>query len=294
MRITRPGFQTWSRNVNLREGFHLVAALEFTPEGLAQWKQMSQFMQDLKDKAKLSDAKAELVRGAAQLLRQSGYRVDTKEAPATIIQNGSIWEPVIPVRPRTIQGPGPVIIQQGSTDAAALQPAAAATSAATAAEQTLLIQIDAEGKLRHGTEALNIEELPALIKTAQTAAAQGGRSLRVHLLASPQASYGAIAPVIEALKKQGVTNLELLSDASVQPAAKAPAVTVSLKGDGLVYWNGKAVSEDALDKQFADAAAAGVREITLQAAPSIPLRRTMPIVDKAKANHISVRFEELR
>lgn len=95
IRVSRPGFKDWARSVNLYEGFNLNVALDFTPEGLKQWKDMSAFVENLKMDAQLTDAEAEAIRGAAQALRQSGYRVDTKDAPATIITGGSIWEPVV-------------------------------------------------------------------------------------------------------------------------------------------------------------------------------------------------------
>lgn len=145
LRITRPGFQTWTRNVNLYEGFELVAALDFTPEGLRQWKDMTAFIERLKQNAQLTDAEAEAIRGEAQMLRQSGYRVDTKEAPSTIIlQNGSIWEPIVPMRPQTIQQqPGALNtpqLQQGTTNAEA-QPASA-KAAAKAALPTIVLKAD--------------------------------------------------------------------------------------------------------------------------------------------------------
>lgn len=184
MRVSRPGFETWARNVNIREGFELVAALEFTPEGLAHWKNMSAFMQQLKDDAQLSAAQVELIQGAAQALRQSGYRVDTKQAPATIIQQGGIWEPVI-VNPQLQRGPGPVIINQGETDQAPAQP--------QAQQEANTIYLKDDGNIYWGQEQVSAEQLDSRLAAL---AAKDGQAA-VWLQASPSVPYSRVTPILE-------------------------------------------------------------------------------------------------
>ncbi len=92
LRLTRDGFQPWERNVNLYEGFALTAAMDLTPEGLAQWKDLTQFVQDLQLEAQLTAAQVKVLEGKAQMLQQSGYKVNTTEAPVMNMFN-SLWGP---------------------------------------------------------------------------------------------------------------------------------------------------------------------------------------------------------
>lgn len=92
LRLTRDGFRSWERNVNLYEGFSLTAAMDLSPEGLAQWKDLTQFVQDLQTEAQLTAAQVKVLEGKAQALRQSGYKVDTTDAPVMNLFN-SLWGP---------------------------------------------------------------------------------------------------------------------------------------------------------------------------------------------------------
>ncbi|WP_309387452.1 PEGA domain-containing protein [Cerasicoccus frondis] len=96
LRLTRDGFVSWERNVNLYDGFVLVAQMNFSADGLQQWQEMSAFLQDLQSGRELSDAEAEEIRGKAEALRQSGFRVDTNQAPSFIYEN-SLWGSPFPV-----------------------------------------------------------------------------------------------------------------------------------------------------------------------------------------------------
>lgn len=94
LRLTRDGFQTWDRTVNLYDGFVLNASMDFNEAGMERWKQMAGFLQDLKSEAQLSAAEVERIRAAAQALRQSGYRLDVKvdtEQGVTIDRSLSIF-----------------------------------------------------------------------------------------------------------------------------------------------------------------------------------------------------------
>lgn len=92
LRLTREGFTTWERNVNLYEGFTLNAAMDLTPEGLKQWQEITAFLQDLQTGAQLTAAEVKVLEGKAQSLRQSGYLVNTTEAPVVNLFN-SLWGP---------------------------------------------------------------------------------------------------------------------------------------------------------------------------------------------------------
>lgn len=96
LRLTRDGFVAWERNVNLYDGFVLVAQMNFSADGQQQWEELSGFIQELQSERELSDAEAERIRGQAQALRQSGYRVDTNQAPTFIYEN-SLWGNPFPI-----------------------------------------------------------------------------------------------------------------------------------------------------------------------------------------------------
>lgn len=94
IRLTREGFEDWERTINIRDGQTLQIAMTLTKEGRDYWFEMSDFFAKLKRDERLSEANAELIKGIAQKMRQSGLRidrrvdinVDTKDAP-TIEQN---------------------------------------------------------------------------------------------------------------------------------------------------------------------------------------------------------------
>jgi hypothetical protein len=85
LKITRDGFKPWERTINAVDGQTLDVALELSDTGYARWKDATAFLNGLKNGARLTDAEAERIRGQAKMLSQSGYRVDTKDAPPTNI-----------------------------------------------------------------------------------------------------------------------------------------------------------------------------------------------------------------
>lgn len=91
LRLTRDGYRTWERTVNAVEGQTITVAMQMTPEGLARWQELTAFMNALKDKAKLTDAEVEVLKGQAQKLRQSGFKVDTKDAPTINVESRSLF-----------------------------------------------------------------------------------------------------------------------------------------------------------------------------------------------------------
>lgn len=85
LRITREGFKPWERTINVHNGQVLNVALEMSADAYARWKDSTAFLNSLRNGAKLTDAQVEVLRGQAKMLSQSGYRVDTKQAPVTNI-----------------------------------------------------------------------------------------------------------------------------------------------------------------------------------------------------------------
>ncbi|WP_438481241.1 PEGA domain-containing protein [Oleiharenicola lentus] len=89
LRITREGFKPWERTVNFSNGQKLNAVLEMSEAGYARWQNATTFINELKNGAKLTDADVKRIEGEAKMLEQSGYRVDTKDAPQ--ITNKSLF-----------------------------------------------------------------------------------------------------------------------------------------------------------------------------------------------------------
>jgi hypothetical protein len=78
LRITREDYEPWERTVSFRDGQELNIALVMTERGRQKWLQNAAIFDAMKQSNKLTDANIEAIRGFAQMLRQSGYKVDTK------------------------------------------------------------------------------------------------------------------------------------------------------------------------------------------------------------------------
>jgi hypothetical protein len=87
LRVTREGFKPWERTVNFIKGQKLNVALELSDEGYARWKDSTAFLNGLKNGAKLTDGEVKVLEGKAKSLEQSGFKVDTKDAPAVTVNN---------------------------------------------------------------------------------------------------------------------------------------------------------------------------------------------------------------
>ncbi|CAM2898680.1 PEGA domain-containing protein [Rariglobus hedericola] len=85
LRITRAGFKPYERTVNFVNGQSLTVALELSEEGYKRWKDSTQFLNDLKNDAKLTDGEVKVLEGKAKMLEQSGFKVNTTAAPAITI-----------------------------------------------------------------------------------------------------------------------------------------------------------------------------------------------------------------
>ena len=78
IRLSREGFRDWDRTINVMAGQKLKVTLQMSDAGYARWKDNTAFLQKLKNGEKLTDAAVKAIEGAAQMLRQSGYKVDVK------------------------------------------------------------------------------------------------------------------------------------------------------------------------------------------------------------------------
>ena len=79
LRLSREGFKPYERTVNFYDGQTLTVALQMSEEGYARWKDVVGVYTALENNRKLTDAEVEVLQGYAQMLRQSGIKVDTKE-----------------------------------------------------------------------------------------------------------------------------------------------------------------------------------------------------------------------
>jgi hypothetical protein len=79
LRLSREGFSDWTRTVNIYDGQTLRVALQMSPQGYARWQATTDFLATLDNQRKLTDAEVKRVEGLAEFLKNSHYRVDTKE-----------------------------------------------------------------------------------------------------------------------------------------------------------------------------------------------------------------------
>jgi hypothetical protein len=91
LRLTREGYQPWERTINAFDGQTLSVAMQMNAAGLARWTELTLFMNQLKNGAKLTDAEAEVLLGKAKMLQNSGFKVNT--TAGITIQNRSIFGP---------------------------------------------------------------------------------------------------------------------------------------------------------------------------------------------------------
>ena len=77
--LSREGFDTWSRTVNIYEGQKLSVALQMSQPGYERWKETTSFLSELDNTRKLTDAEVNKINGLAEFFKNSHYRVDTKE-----------------------------------------------------------------------------------------------------------------------------------------------------------------------------------------------------------------------
>lgn len=79
IRLSREGFKEWEGTINITSGQSLKVALQMTDAGYKRWKDNTDFLHHMKKDEKLTEAEVERIKGLAQMFRQSGFKVDTKE-----------------------------------------------------------------------------------------------------------------------------------------------------------------------------------------------------------------------
>ena len=79
LRLTREGFDDWTRTINVYDGQALRVALQMSADGYAKWKDTTDFLATLDANRKLTDAEVNRINGVAEYFKNSHYRVDTKE-----------------------------------------------------------------------------------------------------------------------------------------------------------------------------------------------------------------------
>ncbi len=78
IRLTRDGFEPWERVINAVDGQTLTVALSMTDKARAELKELTAFLNDQRNGAKLSDAEIKRLEGEAEKLKNSKYSVDVK------------------------------------------------------------------------------------------------------------------------------------------------------------------------------------------------------------------------
>jgi hypothetical protein len=79
--LTRDDLKPVTRNIKVSEkGTQITVSMELNDEALAKWKDFGSFASSLKNNERLSEAQAEMMKGIAQMFRQSGYRIDLQHA----------------------------------------------------------------------------------------------------------------------------------------------------------------------------------------------------------------------
>ncbi|MSR42082.1 MAG: hypothetical protein EXS10_09330 [Phycisphaerales bacterium] len=110
MRVTRPNFETYEGTVNFSRNpdgmCTLTIPMRLTAEGLARYKEMAAFFQELKTTAALTEAQVDLMEGFATMLRnsrisiessqKSDIKVDTDQPLQAPLYENSFWAPWMP------------------------------------------------------------------------------------------------------------------------------------------------------------------------------------------------------
>lgn len=81
IRVTCKGSEDWSDyegTVKIAGDVTLDIDLHLTDKGYAKWQEITTRLQAMKAGDKLTDAQVEVLKGQAQMLRQSGFRIDAK------------------------------------------------------------------------------------------------------------------------------------------------------------------------------------------------------------------------
>ncbi|MFM1866922.1 MAG: hypothetical protein RL591_330 [Planctomycetota bacterium] len=77
IRVERKGFEPYSAMMKTREGMTIAPAMRITDEQLARVKELAAFLQNLKERAVLTEAQLETAKAFGDFLRNSNIRFDT-------------------------------------------------------------------------------------------------------------------------------------------------------------------------------------------------------------------------
>lgn len=80
LRITREGFKPWERTINAFNGQTLTVALEMTPETYTRWKDLTSFIADIQNGAKLKDAEVKTLEAKAKMIANSGFKIQSSDS----------------------------------------------------------------------------------------------------------------------------------------------------------------------------------------------------------------------
>jgi hypothetical protein len=106
LRLKRAMMKDYEGTVKISQGQVLDIAMEFTPEGAREFRQMAGFVQGLKERQALTEAEVKVLEGWAQKLSQSGLRVDIRgDAPRETRLATNIFEPLMNAFVHTDSGP---------------------------------------------------------------------------------------------------------------------------------------------------------------------------------------------
>lgn len=76
IRLSREGFNDWERTINVYDGQTLRVALQMSDEAFVRWAETTDFLFDLDNERKLTDAEVKRIEGIATFFSESHYRVN--------------------------------------------------------------------------------------------------------------------------------------------------------------------------------------------------------------------------
>jgi hypothetical protein len=106
IRLRRAMMKDYEGTIKIAQGAILDIAMEFTPEGAREFREMAGFVQGLKERQALNEAEVKVLEGWAKKLSQSGLRVDIRSETAKEPRLATnIFEPLMNAFVGTDTGP---------------------------------------------------------------------------------------------------------------------------------------------------------------------------------------------
>ncbi len=92
LRLTREGYKDYEGTITVLDKQNFRIDMQMSEEGYDRWAKTAAFLQELKTGQKLTDAQVKVLEGQAQMLRQSGQKVDVKiQGDGKGLFQNSIW-----------------------------------------------------------------------------------------------------------------------------------------------------------------------------------------------------------